>query len=177
MPASQNNDGHSAGALRVLEIAPAWAMGELDPCLVVVWRGETTPEAFRLRNNHLEDLAARARGKCALIEVIEPSSKAPSQDTRRVAMEVFKKLGSDLSAVGMVIEGSEVRSTLARAVVTGMMFFVRQLQPTKVFKETKELVGWVQPRLQGLPADYQARLDGALDELRQRMQALATATP
>jgi hypothetical protein len=152
--------------LRVLYVSELCAMGEVDNCVAVVWRAQPTPESFRTRNTFLLDLAARAAGKCALVELIEANAKPPSQETRRVAMEVFKKLGPDLSAIGFVLEGSEMRSALIRAVLTGMMFFVKQLQPTKVFKRQEDMTSWVKPLVQPDNSNFHTELGAAFAHLR-----------
>jgi len=143
-----------------------WALGVIEYCLAVVWRGQPTPEAFRQRNEELVALCKAHPGKCALIEIVEPSSKPPSDETRRVAMEVFKVVGSSLSCVGFVLEGAELRSTVARAILTGMMFFVRQLQPTRVFKSSDAMTEWVAQRVAPEERDFAPVLAHGLEQLR-----------
>jgi len=152
--------------VRLIDVTDRWAMGEFARCLVVVWRGETTPDAFRKRNAELQDLSRRHRGKCALVEVVETTSPPPSDDTRRVAMEVFKELGADLAGIGFVIEGNQMKSALNRAILTGMTFFVKRLQPTKVFKHSAELARWVRPRVQDEEPGFEARLEAAIEFVR-----------
>src|SRR5258708_3639900 len=138
-----NANKETPARLRVISVNEMCAMGEIDGCIAVVWHQQPSPDAFRARNEQLIELARKAPGKCALVELVEPQAKPPSQETRRVAMEVFRQLGTDLSAIGFVLEGNEMRSALIRAVLTGMMFFVRQLQPTKVFKHIDDMAEWV----------------------------------
>jgi hypothetical protein len=155
--------------LEVLQITEGWAMGQVLDCLVIVWRSQPTSEAFRFRNEQLRALVGRAEGRCALVELVETTSKPPNDETRRVAMDVFKQLGDRLSAVGFVIEGSAVRSTLARAILTGMMFFVKQLQPTKVFKHAGETADWVRTRVQSTDPEFSRTIVNALEHLRGRI--------
>ena len=145
-------------------------MGELDRCLLVVWRRQPTPDAFRIRNRALIDLVERHGGGCALVEVVEQTSAAPSNEARRVAMQVFRELGPRLAAIGIVLEGSEMRVSFNRAILTTMMFFVKQLQPTKVQKSIIETLAWIQSRIAG-PVDLQQRLSRGLDELRRGIQS------
>ncbi len=143
-----------------------WALGEVESCIAVVWRGQPTPETFRQRNDELVALCKLHPGKTALLEIIEPGSKAPSDETRRVAMEVFKGVGHDLSCVGFVLEGAEIKATLNRAILTGMMFFVKQLQPTKVFKAPVAMTEWVAQRVDPTRKDLAPRLAAGLEHLR-----------
>ena len=152
--------------LRVLQVTDGWAMGEVASCLVIVWRTQPTTDAFRFRNERLLELAARVPGQCALVELVETGSKPPTDETRRVAMDVFQRLGKNLSVVGFVIEGSEIRSTLARAVLTGMTFFVKQLQPTKVFKRPVDVASWIAARVHGGNPAIASQLVTAFEQLR-----------
>ncbi len=169
-----NTSGGPAG-LTVHFVNEVCAMGEVDRCLAVVYRGQPSPEDFRTRNGHLVELAKRSPGKCALVELVEANAKPPSQETRRVAMEVFKQLGGDLSAIGFVLEGSEVRAALIRAALTGMMFFVKQLQPTKVFKQVGDMAAWVGPRMHVDDPNFAAELAKAFEHLRQLVHSNGTA--
>jgi len=161
----QTETGSTLHELRVVERTSGWAMGELDCCLLVVWRKQPTSDAFRTRNRALVDLVERYPGKSALVEVVEPTSLPPANETRRVAMQVFKDLGERLSAIGFVIEGSQMKQSVNRAILTTMMFFVKQMQPTKVYKTTAETSAWVRSRVGG-SAELEHRLVRGLDELR-----------
>jgi hypothetical protein len=81
-------------------------------------------------------------------------------------MEVFKTLGRDLSGVGFVLEGNQVRTALNRAILTGMMFFVKQLQPTKVFKTAESMAAWIRPLVHADDPRFEADLTTALEHLR-----------
>jgi len=85
-------------------------------------------------------------------------------------MQVFKDLGDRLSAIGFVIEGSQMKQSVNRAILTTMMFFVKQMQPTKVNKSIAEAASWVRGRVGGTP-DLEPRLARALDELRRSIQS------
>ena len=62
-------------------------------------------------------------------------------------MEVFRKLGVNLSCVAAVVHGTEIRMVLVRAILTGMAFLVPQFQPARVFKEIEAAAKWMRPRL------------------------------
>jgi hypothetical protein len=155
--------------LRVLEATDAWAMGVIDHCLLVVWRKQPTPDAFRFRNAALSAVVAKYPRQAALVEVVEPNSTPPQDDARRVAMSVYQDLGDDLTAIAMLIEGSYIRSTLVRAILTTMMFFVKQLQPTKVFRNVGETAAWIGPAVHA-GSGFEQRLLVAIAELRAKIK-------
>lgn len=152
--------------LRIIEVSPVCAMGEFERCLLTVWRLQPTIDAFNMRHAALTELAARNPGKCAYVELIEPESKPPTDEMRKVAVEAFRKLGSDLSCVGFVLDGTQLRSALVRAILTGMTFLIPQMQPSKVFKRLGDAAEWIRPRI-GQDAGFNPRLLGAFDYLRQ----------
>lgn len=157
--------------LRIIEVTTGWAIGEFERCLAVVWRQQPTPEAFRTRNAALAALAKEHARRTALIEIVEETSKPPSDETRRVAMEVFKSLGDSLSGIALALEGNQVRSALNRAILTSMMFFVKQLQPTKIFKHPADAARWIKPYVQANEHAFEANLVSALEELRSSIKA------
>lgn len=152
-------------AVRMVETTAGWAMGELDGCLAVVWRAQPTQEAFRKRNQIIEELAKSHPKRCALVEIVEETSKPPDDQTRRVAMEVFKHVGADLAAIAMVLEGNQMRAAVNRAILTSMTFFVKQLQPTKIFKHASDAARWARPLMRQTDA-FEKDLLEALEDVR-----------
>lgn len=152
--------------LRVIEIDPVCSLGEQDRCLFVVWRQQPTRLMFDLRHRVLAELATRHSGQCGYCELIEPTSKPPTDELRKVAVEVFRRLGRDLSCVGFVMEGNELRTALVRTILTGMTFLVPQMQPSKVFKRLTDAAGWIRPQLGSIEPGFEARFAAAFDHLR-----------
>ena len=152
--------------LRVIEIGAVFALAELDHCVLAVWRQQPTRAAFDVRHQALAELAASHPRKCAYIEVIESGSTPPTNELRKVAVEVFKKLGRDLSCVSFVVDGAELRSTMVRAILTTMTFFVPQMQPSKVFKRLSDVPAFVRAHAGEMDPGFDARLIAAFDYLR-----------
>jgi hypothetical protein len=152
--------------LRIIEIDPVCSLGERERCLFVVWRQQPTRAMFDLRHRALTDLATRHRGKCAYVEVIEPTSKPPTDELRKVAVEIFRKLGRDVSCVGFIMEGNVLRTALVRAILTGMTFLVPQMQPSKVFKRIGDAATWMRPQIGATEPDFDTRFAAAFDYLR-----------
>ena len=162
--------------LRIIEIGPVCSLGEQERCLFVVWRLQPTRAMFDLRHRVLSELATRHEGQCAYVEVIEATSKPPTDELRKVAVEVFRKLGRDVSCVGFVMEGSELRVALVRAILTGMTFLVPQMQPSKVFKRIGDAASWVRPQIGATEPEFEARFAAAFDYLRKTREKAAEPT-
>jgi hypothetical protein len=152
--------------LSIIEIDPVCSLGERDRCLFVVWRQQPTRAMFDLRHRALTDLATRHKGECAYVELIESTSKPPPDELRKVAVEIFRKLGRDVSCVGFVMEGNELRTALVRAILTGMTFLVPQMQPSKVFKRLSDAAVWLRPQIGSIEPGFEARFAAAFDYLR-----------
>jgi hypothetical protein len=124
-----------------------WALGELGPCLIVVWRGNVTEEALLFINERIWDLTQRRPSNCAFVTVIERGSPPPNGPMRKLAMAGLTRPGEALRCKVAVIEGNELRATLVRAILTGMALLRTQAQPTKFFKDTQEMARWVASHL------------------------------
>jgi hypothetical protein len=124
-----------------------WALGEIGPLLIVVWRGQPTEPALLEVNERIWDITQRRSGNCAFITIIERNSPAPPAPLRKLAMTGLTRPGSALSCKVAVIEGNELRNALTRAVLTGMVLLRPQVQPTKFFKNTQEMSLWVKAQL------------------------------
>ena len=155
----------SKADVSIIEANNVIVLGETEQCLLVVWRRQPTKETFQRRNAAVVDLAARFPSRCAYLELIEPTSTPPPSNLRQVSVEAFPKLGSTLSCIGIVIEGNQIRTTLVRAILTGMTFLIPQFQPYKVFKRRADLAEWTGPRIGSAPG-FADRLHAAFEILR-----------
>ena len=162
--------------LRIIEINPVCSIGEQDRCLFVVWRQQPTRKMFDLRHHVLAELALRHKGECGYVELIESTSKPPTDELRKVAVDVFRKLGRDLSCVGFVMEGNELRTALVRTILTGMTFLVPQMQPSKVFKRLTDAAIWIRPQIGTTEPGFEARFAAAFDHLRNATAPLREPT-
>lgn len=155
--------------LKVQRITAGWAIAEINQCLIMVWRDQPSAEPFKFRTDALRDITRRFPGKCAMVEVVEPSSKPPPDEQRPAAMAVFGELGTSLAAIAFLFEGGQLRATLNRAVITGMTFLVPQAQATKVFKAIGAMSVWVQERTSQTSPTFGAELEQAIAYLRAAM--------
>lgn len=151
--------------LRIIEIGAVCSIAEYERCVLVVWRQQPTRAAFDQRHRILTELAARHPRTCAYVEVIESTSTPPTNELRKVAVEVFRKLGSDLGCVGFVLDGTELRTTMVRAILTTMTFFVPQMQPSKVFKRLSDVPAFIHSHI-GETGFDQRTFVAAFDQLR-----------
>lgn len=129
-----------------------WAMSELGPCLIVVWRGPVTEERLRLINERLWNLSQARPGACTYLNVIEPTSPAPNGPLRKMSMEGIARPGKALTCIAAVLEGNELRLAMVRAVMTGMALLRPRGQSTKFFKTTSDMAGWVVNQLRAAGA-------------------------
>lgn len=155
--------------LRILKVDRDYAFGEQDGCLLVIWRGQPTEESYRDRGRLMLDLASRLPGRCGVIEVIEPTSKAPSPAARNVIAQSMREVGKALAGMASVVEGNELRSTLVRAVLAGMQLLVRREQPLRVDKDPLRSAEWLCGMMQANDPDLPARLVQAIEILRTRI--------
>lgn len=157
--------------LRVIEVSSGWALGEIHGCVTVVWADQPDPAKMKRRADVLVDVTKRHPAKSALVEIVEPTSKPPNDATRKIGMEVFRQIGNDLSAIAFVVEGPEMRTAITRAVITGMLFFVPQIQPSKVFKRPLEMMQWIAQRIHNTDPAFASSMIEAMEYLRRRMHA------
>jgi hypothetical protein len=151
--------------MRIIQMTATCSMAEYDRCILTVWRQQPTKAAFETRHDALVAMASQHPGKCGYIELIEPESKPPSDETRKLAVETFKKLGKDVACVAFVIDGPELRSAFVRAILTTMTLFLPQMQPSKVFKRLPDMANWVRPRI-GQDDGFNSRVIAAFGYLR-----------
>jgi hypothetical protein len=154
---------------RVLTVDPDYAFGEREGCVLFVWRGQPTEASFEERGRFMQDLAARLPGRCGAIEVIEPTSKAPSPAARNVAARSQREVGAALSGLAIVIEGNELRAIFVRAVLAGMQLLVRKEQPMRVDKDLLRSAEWVCGMMQANDPNLPARLVEGIEMLRARI--------
>jgi hypothetical protein len=159
----------SSDSLRVLALHRDYAFGEQDGCLIVVWRGQPTEESYEERGRFMADLVGRLRGRCAVIDVVEPSSKPPSPAARKVVARLMKEVGDAVSGAAIVVEGNELRSALVRAVLAGMQLLIRLDHPIRVDKDPLRAAEWARERMQSKDATLAKRLVESIETLRARI--------
>jgi len=160
--------------LKVIEAGRVCAMAEFKRCLLTVWHLQPTREAFDARHEALIDLAKRFPGKCGYVELIEPNSKPPPDELRKIAVEVFRKLGKDLCCIGFVVDGTQLRSALVRAIIATMSFLIPPTQPAKVFKRLSDAGEWIRPRVGEDDPAFAQQLVAAFEQLRNAPQSSST---
>jgi hypothetical protein len=147
-----------------------WAMGELGPCLIVCWRGPVTEAALLQINDKIFTFTQQHPGKCAYINVIERSSPTPSAELRKMTMAGLNRPGKALGCMVAVIEGHELRSTVVRAILTGMALLRTHGPPTKFFKNTEEMSRWVTTLLaSAVENDFDRDIVRAAEVIRREM--------
>ena len=54
--------------------------------------------------------------------------------------------------------------------MAGMAFFVRSMQPARVFKHAGDMAAWVRPLVRAEEPDFEAKLLASIDELRRAIK-------
>src|SRR5262245_1952474 len=145
-----------------------WALGEVGPLLIVVWRGKVTEPAMLLVNERIWDITQRRPGNCAFVTIVERTSPPPTAPLRKLAVTGFSRPGKALTCKIAVVEGNELKAALSRAVLTGMALLRPQDQPTKFAKDTEEASLWVKAQL-GDTGDLDKEIVRAVEVVRNQM--------
>lgn len=135
-----------AGA-RILAVTGDYTFGAYDGVFVVAWRGQPTSAAFEARDELLRAYARDHAGDCALVEIIESSSNPPPPDIRPQGIAIFAELKGSLDCIAFLMDSPSLRTTLNRAVLTGMSFLLPQPIPTKAFKTADAMSDWLREQL------------------------------
>ena len=159
----------AASSVRIYVAENGSALGEADQCLIAVTRGELTQKLAEQQERALINLANRYPGNCAYISVIEVTAPPPPSELRAQSMQVFRSLGDKVSCIGVVIEGTELRSALIRAVLTGMTMFVPKMPPTRICRDHKDAAKWVVQKTFPGKVDLEHRLTSAIEVIRSKI--------
>ncbi|MFT3692103.1 MAG: hypothetical protein QM831_03110 [Kofleriaceae bacterium] len=155
-------------ALKGVHVFPELAFGELDNCMLVVWREPPTIRTTTLLIEALAALCERCPEGAAIVQIVEPGSKAPDEATRKATADGLREIGPNLKAVGFVFEGDQFRIALNRAVITTLMFFQKHPHPTKVFRTPHDALAFVAARVD-VTEDLVENAELALEHLRRRI--------
>jgi len=152
------------GAARQLGSGPGVATAEVGPVCICIWRGAVTASTFAVQSQALAQVVAHHPEGAAFLCVIEPTATPPDDDHRKKSAELLTSFGSRLRCVATVVEGSGLKASIARAVLSGISLIARERQ-TKAdyFSDTARAVAWLREHLDAPPAE---QVLAAVDELR-----------
>lgn len=156
--------------LSVIESTADHAVGVFGSCIVYVWRDRTTMEGLAALRRAAATLPDGGRVRIALGLVLDGAPPPPS-DVRAEMVRIMRdEWGRFILSSAIAFEGTGLRATLVRNVVTGLTFLARQPFPHKIFADCAAAARWLAAEQAKLPPEH-ARIDaaslaGALEALR-----------
>jgi hypothetical protein len=152
------------GSVRSLGSGPGIAACEIGPVCIVLWRGAVLPATFEIQSQALAQVIARHPGGAGFLCVIEPTAKPPDDELRRKSAEMLTGHGAKLRCVASVVEGSGLKASIARAVLSGITLLARERHTkAEYFANASLAVTWMGEHLAIPPAD---QVLAALESLR-----------
>ena len=142
------------------------AMGTLDAFFLMRCFGAVSPDDIRATLKCHDVLKAyRPEGSVSIV-VIDPSSGFPSEETRRVALEVTRFTNPQTVAVAVIVLGDGFWASAIRGVLTTLGFLGKPTHPRKIFRYEEEGVDWAIESIAESPEKYRSNLLAALAQLR-----------
>ena len=155
--------------LEVVKTMPGTVLAVTGNVVFAIWRGSATEEMYRRINEELVQLTTRYPRNCAYMQVIEASAKPPTAADRKIAMDGVKAVGDELPCVVVVVEGTAIRSTLVRAVLTGMTLLIPRMQKTKILGRVEDGPTWIKKTLGLNDENFEADLRAKVEEIRRQI--------
>ena len=141
-------------------------MGTLDGFFLMRVFGAIMPEDIQATVKCADILnAARPQGSASIV-AIDSTSSFPSEEARRVAVNVSRETSGQTLALAMVILGDGFWASAIRGVVTTINSLTKSPHPRKVMRYEHEAVEWVIQVLGESPQQYEEALLSALDQLK-----------
>lgn len=150
MMPSEVLDGTRPGShARDLILLPAYsgdglAVGEIGRVCVTIWRKQSNRERFERQRAALANLVERHPGEAGFMCVVEKSSEPPDDEyVRRGSATMITDHGAKLAGVSVVSEGTGFRVAVARSLMSGMMFLMRNPAPIRIFDSVPTGSNWL----------------------------------
>jgi len=119
-------------------------IGEIGRVCVTIWRKKSTRERFERQRAALADLVDRHPGEAGFMCVVEKSSEPPEDEyVRRGSATMITDHGAKLSGISVVSEGTGFRVAVARSLMSGMMFLMRNPAPIRIFESVPTGSNWL----------------------------------
>jgi hypothetical protein len=133
----------AVGKLVVHHRSKGVAIGTIDGFFLMRCYGDITPVDIQATLVGHEALVAfRPEGGGSIVAV-DPTATFPSEETRRVALEVTRKTGSKTLAHALIVLGDGFWSSAMRGVITTIWSLTSVSHPRKVLRQEEEGVDWV----------------------------------
>jgi hypothetical protein len=154
------------GKLMVHYRSPGVAIATLDVFFLMRCFGDIVPEDIRATLiGHEAIVAHQPRGSGSIV-VVDPATTFPSEETRRVALEVTRKTNALTLVHALVVLGDGFWASAMRGVMTTIWSLSAAHHPRKVVRNEEEGVDWVIETLGESAPTYRQPLLAALTHLR-----------
>ena len=114
-----------------------YAMAALDNVFIVYWRLATTSEGVKALATVIQPLAAKYPEGIGLLTIIPPRA-APPAHAVRVELAAGMKMANGVKGSAVCFEGTGLRATIVRSVVTGITLLSGTAFPHRVFATLEE---------------------------------------
>jgi hypothetical protein len=157
---------HATGKLVVHHRSEGVAMGTLDGFFVMRCFGVVSPGDIRATLKCGDLLKAyRPEGSVSIVAV-DPTSTFPSEETRRVALDVTRQTSAQTLALAVIVMGDGFWASAIRGVLTTLASLGQTNHPRKVARQEEEGVEWAIEAIGESPQKYRAPLLAALAQLK-----------
>lgn len=156
--------------LQQRELTPDYAMTSLDNLFVALWRIHTRAEGIEKFAKHAAALAKEQPKGIGLITIVPPKAVPPESDVRGQLARMFSD-APNVKASAICFEGSGLRATIVRSVVTGLTILSQPPFPQKVFASLDEGITFVNQHLGAAGANtiQNSRVVAELEEWRKSL--------
>jgi hypothetical protein len=134
--------------LRIIGSSSSLACGIVKNKIAIsVWRGKPSMPDFDIQYGAINQVVEKNPGKCAFLSIIEQTSPRPSKEFEQCATRMFHNFGKRLSAVGYIMEGSDIRRAFVIAIMTSITVLKSTPQPTQAFTDLHSAEKWFRDHL------------------------------
>lgn len=153
--------------LQQYELTTDYAMTSLDNLFVCLWRVHTRVEGIEKFVKHVAALAPQHAAGIGLITIVPPKAVPPELGVRDHLARMFSD-SPNVKGSAICFEGTGLRATIVRSVVTGLTIISQPAFPHKVFASLVEGVTFVNQHLgaAGAPTLQNARVVSELEAWR-----------
>jgi len=120
-----------------------FAAEAVGPIVFALWRGDLNGESVERVGALLHRTAQAHPGGIAFITVAEYRAPIPPAPIRARIVEIYGELGSQLSGVAQVVEGTGFWASAALCFIAGVGLLNKHTHPMKVFGRTDAAIDWV----------------------------------
>ena len=166
-----------AGKLVVHHRSQGVAIATLDAFFLMRCFGDVSPDDVRASLLGHEALIAFRSDGGGTIVTIDPTTTFPSEDTRRVALEVTRKTGGQTRAQALVIRGDGFWASAMRGIMTTIWSLNAVKRPRKVVRQEEEAVDWVIETIGESAPTYRQLLLTSLAQLRSGATVPPSSSP